>query len=542
MDNPLQLLQDWLTYVNVQLLGLKPFRIDPIRVPLLVAGCAALVWAALSSNSNVHITRLCDWGRARSCRRMTGVVAVLLVVGLTYLSLRQYYDFTAESYDLGIYSSVLWHTAHGNWFYDALRNDHFLGDHFGPILLAFAPLYLVKASPVWLLLVQTIALGLGALAVGMLTARLTRNATLVSVALLLYVANPYLHTLAALDFHLIALAIPVFLWMLYCLETARHAWALVLGGVALLVEESLAPGVVSIGVYLMVFRRECRWIGVTLAATAALWFLLVVAVFLPYHGNGALTHWHRFDNLGPDFKTAVFNLVTNPWLVFHEGLVTHYKFFYLVRLLLAVGFLPLLAWREATLMVPPALMMLLSSEAGLFKLGYHYSAAVLPFVLYSTIHGLAKLAELRGESPLGWMQRERVAFCLVMAVLVLNIYEVREYRLNDADHGHTVAINTVLESVPRDASVRAEVNLVARLSTRSHVAPIEDSVEQNFAWWTPEYFVLDFRTIEDNAGLDRSRRALVAHLMEDDRYGLVSGYDGVLALKARDPSERASRL
>jgi hypothetical protein len=192
-------------------------------------------------------------------------------------------------------------------------------------------------------------------------------------------------------------------------------------------------------------------------------------------------------------------------------------------------------------MVPPALMMLLSSEAGLYKLGYHYSAAVLPFVLYSAIHGLAKLDKLRSESPLRWVHNERVAFCLLMAVLVLNIYEVREYRLSDADHGHRVAISTVLESVPQDASVRAEVNLVARLSTRSQVAPIEDSVEQNFAWWTPEYFVLDFRAIEDNADLDQSRRALVAHLLNDDRYGLVSGYDGVLALKARGLSKRASR-
>ena len=353
---------------------------------------------------------------------------------------------------------------------------------------------------------------------------------MVALLLLLYGTNPYLHSVAALDFHPIALAVPIFLWLLYFLDRERYGAALVLAGLSLLVEESLPPGLAGIGLYLALFQPRYRWTGLLMVTVGSVWFLVEVAIFLPHFSQHSLIHWDRYENLGPDFRHALYNLAVDPIFLVKEAFISHYKYYYLLALLFSVGFLPVLAWRQATLILLPAMMMLLSGNGGHYKFGFHYSAAVLPFLFYSSAHGLACLQKESLRMP-NWVRSPRLLSSAVLALLILNVYQIRGYRLSHVDSHHVEAIRAVINFLPPDASVRAEGNVVAMLSSRHRIAPVDDLVQENFGWWYPDYFVLDYKHVGANPQHLAARRALLDYLVEADRYHIIVQIDDVVLLR-----------
>jgi len=531
MADPLGVLEAWLTYINVQVLGLKPFHFNWVKMSVLLFGLGGLGWVNYSRFSAKHVARFICWLRGVSPQWLTLITCSLLTIGVACLSLKQYYSFTTEAFDLAIYSNSLWHTIHGAWLWDSVKNEPLLGDHFGPILIVVAQLYRVYESPIWLLLLQVLALGLGGVALGLITYRITGSNVSTLVLLILYVSNPYLHSIAALDFHPIALAIPIFLWMLYCLDTERYWAALVLAVLSLLVEESLPPGLVGVGLYLFFFRPQYRWTGMGLAFVGATWFWVTVTFFLPHFSGHALIHWDRYANLGPNFREALYNLLTNPLFLMREAFVSHHKIYYLAALFFSVLFLPLLAWRQATLIVLPALMMLLSQNGGHYKFGFHYSAAVLPFLFYSAAHGMPGARSLLKTCWPAWARTERFLCSVVIALLVLHVYQIRGYRVGHEDARHVEAIREIIDSVPPRVSVRAEGYMVPMLSNRHRVAFTEDRADENFAWWEPDFIVVDLK----NARLESAQRVLRKELLEEltqkRQYSVVTASDGVILLK-----------
>jgi hypothetical protein len=215
--------------------------------------------------------------------------------------------------------------------------------------------------------------------------------------------------------------------------------------------------------------------------------------------------------------------------------VRNHKFYYVAALLLSVGFLPLFAWRQATLIVLPALMMLLSGNGGHYKFGFHYSAAVLPFLFYSAAHGIAAVQNgISNRFPV-WARSNRFLFAAVVTLLILNVYQIRGYRLNHAGPAHVEAIHAALGLLHPEASVRADGNMLAVLSGRHRIAPIDDAVEGNFNWWVPEFLVLDLKHVADNPTHLTARQALKAYLREGNRYRLLFERDGVLLFELVPP-------
>ena len=73
--------------------------------------------------------------------------------------------------------------------------------------------------------------------------------------------------------------------------------------------------------------------------------------------------------------------------------------------------------------------------------------------------------------------------------------------------------------------------MLATLSSRHKIAPIHDVIEENFAWWSPEYFVFDHAHVQGNPAYASAREALRARLMKEGQYELVKEADGVLAYR-----------
>lgn len=280
----------------------------------------------------------------------------------------------------------------------------------------------------------------------------------------------------------------------------------------------------------MAFRPEYRWMGAVFAVVGAGWFLIEVSVFLPHFSRHALIHWDRYDNLGPDFHSALYNLASNPLFLVTEALIRNNKYYYLIALLLSVGFLPLFAWREATLITLPALMMLLSGNGGHYKFGFHYSAAVLPFLFYSAAHGLSRFPGMM-EKALSVTKANRTITSVLLVFLLANIYQVKWSRLTHIDGGHVRVIEEVLHNIPAQASLRAEGNVVAMLSSRHQIAPIDDETDGNFSWWKPEYVLLDFKHVEENPVQSVARKNLSEALVHGGQYRIVAQQDGVVLFR-----------
>lgn len=532
MSELLNLIEAWLTAFNVQMPGGKPFHLNMVKTALLVFCGGLLLWIAGWRSSEQPLHRFVRWCESRAVNFYIALMSSLLMVGLSYLTVAQFYAFTGQTFDLAIYSNTIWNTLHGRWFFDSISNGHRLGDHFAPILAAFAPLYALWDSPIWLLLIQAVATGLGAVALGLMAYRATNQAVATFMLLLVYASNPYLHSAMAHNFHPIFLAIPIFLWLLYALDR-HHPWSIWiacgLAMVALLVEESLPPGLVGIGLYLMLFRPEYRKLGVVFVISGAVWFLIEVSVWIPHFSQcGGLCHWHRYENLGPDVRSALVRLATDPFFLVSEALLQHHKYYYLLALLFSVGFLPLLAWREATLIILPAFFMLLSGNGGQYKFGFHYSAVVLPFLFYSTIHGMARLSNLKH------MVAGRITIRLPAAVLLVllfaNIYQVKWSNLSHINADHIQIIEDTLRMIPNQASLRVDGRFVARVSSRHQITVVSDDTDANFNWWTPDYFLLD---TSDEGGTPASvlvRKALRDVLLNEHHYQIVLQRDGVTLL------------
>jgi uncharacterized membrane protein len=95
-------------------------------------------------------------------------VVVAYAVVFSAAGVLDYIGFRSASYDLGNAAQAIWSTAHGHILETTAENGNAfsrLGWHVDPLLVLFSPLWWIWSSPVILLVVQALAVSLGALPV-----------------------------------------------------------------------------------------------------------------------------------------------------------------------------------------------------------------------------------------------------------------------------------------------------------------------------------------------------------------------------------------
>ena len=103
-------------------------------------------------------------------------------------SVARYQTYHADAFDLGNMNQAVWNTLHGNPFRFTNRGlDWFgpptrLGIHVEPILLLLAPFYLIHSGPETLIVIQNVAMALGAIPLFMLSLRRLPTLPLLGVA------------------------------------------------------------------------------------------------------------------------------------------------------------------------------------------------------------------------------------------------------------------------------------------------------------------------------------------------------------------------
>lgn len=102
-------------------------------------------------------------------RRIAYTLGILTAVYLSILKSLQHFTFQTSAYDLGIYANVAWSTAHGYFFHDSVTQINYLGDHFSPFFFLLIPIYRFWESAIVLPILQSIGIGLAAVALYLIT-------------------------------------------------------------------------------------------------------------------------------------------------------------------------------------------------------------------------------------------------------------------------------------------------------------------------------------------------------------------------------------
>jgi len=316
----------------------------------------------------------------------------------------QYYSFQIADWDTGIYSNLLWNLVHGNGFYSGVLNRNHLGEHFSPIILVFAPFFVLYPSPVWLLGAQGLAVGttyalLYFIGVKIFCEAKTNFARPLALvfAIWAFFYGPLTSALL-FAFHPSTLATPLLAGAVLALLNNRDRALWLLVAFLLLSKENAPLAVLGLGCYAWLVLCRPR-LGMTLGAVASISAALILGVVMPLSRSD---NWEHYSRLGPFAAWPR-------------------KSLYLVQLVSALGYLPLASWRSLVCAMPLVGLNLSVAYYPQFSSWYQYDDLASVFLIVAAMHGAVVVLRAVGSAFKG---RHAIATYIFMALVALSLTEL----------------------------------------------------------------------------------------------------------------------
>ncbi len=296
--------------------------------------------------------------------------------------------FQSTGYDLGIYDQVTYLISQGQPPISSILGFHHLGNHGAWAVYPLALLYKIYPTVYWLLIVQAIALALGALPAWSL-ARLAGLNQQLSVAMsAVYLLYPVVFNINLFDFHPEVMALPALLFAILAAKLQKILGFCVAIVWVLGCKAVLSLTVVALGFWLFIFEKR-RICGAIALALGIGWFIIVTQVIIPTFSGKEVEGVWRYTYLGNSVVEIILNLLLKPQLVLGR-LFSLSTLDYLYQLTF-----PVIWWLSPACLAPliPAIPTLfinsLSDVPFQRSLAFQYSIPIIPFLLLAVISSLS---------------------------------------------------------------------------------------------------------------------------------------------------------
>jgi len=478
--------------------------------------------------------------------RVAGACAVALLYGgfvwfFGHLAIANYRALDTQTLDLGLYDNLLWHTAHGDPLGTSyLPGGHHGSAHFDPILIAFAPLYLLRPAADSLLMLQVAWVGSTVVPV-YLFARHKLGSPLAGVAFAaMYAAHPAVHGATLYEFHSLALASPLLVWLVYFLERGalRRYWLVL--GLALFCREDLALLLCFVGAYAALRGPGSLRVGWITVLVSLVYFTIVKRFFMDSpdllnSGPSSYGYGYYYAELIPNGNGVAglaLSLITNPAFVLKNAL-TEPKVVFVAVLLLPLGLLPLAARPGRVLLVYGLAFCMLATKPAVYSISFQYSCVLLPLAFPAAAMALDEVGRwrlvARQSLDPARLRRALLAFALVASALVswklgaldpghpfrAGFTEVKR-TLDDADRSRFEWLRAAARSIPADASVAATTRLGPFVSNRREA--------YDYSRGNGRYLLVDTRDLKSGEAESLDRMVSQGSLVVLDEHGSLALY------------------
>jgi len=472
-----------------------------------------------------------------------GSVILAYIGYFSYFSVLRYYTLYAHYFDLGIMHQTVYNTfmafKTGDFsrFLEMTNPQGFeqvkrMAVHNDILLALFSPFYFIYAGPETLLIIQSIALGLGALFVYLIGLQIFKQnafARLIALAFsLAYLFYPALQHTNQFDFHAVALTTPLLLGMFYSFLRKQYIWLSVFLVLALLSKEQVGLTTAFFGLFMaansFVDRShtskstERAW-GLGVFVVSLTWFLLSMKVIIPHFKSGTHFALEYFGDFGDSTNTIFIGLMKNPPLVFRY-LFRKDTYEYLYAILGPFGFLSVLSPVYLLIAAPELAINLLSKSGAMRNIFFHYTAVITPFVVISALYGFKTLLGFaRGLRTFSWFF---VALFLVCVWYFSSILSPLPYAKNPEVH-------PFLWPVKERQSVYAWQKKLSddslKVAATGHIAPFFSSRRYIYEFAQHSYTLADYVVLSTDEVYNgfESEKATINYnaLQKDDRYKLI---------------------
>ena len=405
-------------------------------------------------------------------RRAT--IAVLTAIAVYFLlfsafSVMRHASLNSTAYDLAIFDQTLWGYSNGEMLTNTVRGVNLLADHAQPILFLIAPLYKLAPMPEGLLVLQALALTLGALPLYWMARRRigAAAAAMISISYLLY---PSLQYINLFDFHPEALAIPIILFAMNFIDLKKYLAGTAMLALAGTTKEQFPIAIAAIGAYVFLAHRK-KLIGAAMALVGLAWLAINFKVILPHFaGQAAYAHFRGYEYLGSTLTEAVKNIVMHPQLAVARILRPD-SLTYLTLLLFPAGAaaIALLGAPMLLLAAPFFAINLLRSHDLTTAILYQHNAELIPFIFTAAVLGSATLVKLLSRLKVNNARTATGLLILLTAITasaaygpVTTVYDVKQMIPGE----HAKIGEQLLSMVPWNASVSADPLLLPHLAHR----------------------------------------------------------------------------
>jgi uncharacterized membrane protein len=408
-------------------------------------------------------------------------------------------DFRFARYDLGNMVQAVWSTAQGRPLEttngETGEQMVRLGSHVDPILGALAPLWIVLPSPLTLAAVQVVAVALGALPLFWLARGHLGSERAAGLLALTYLVYPWT-AWAALDvFHPVILAIPLFLYCVWFLDTGRLVAFAICAVLAATTGELMGLVVATLGVWYAVARGRTK-AGLAIAVAGTGWTLFALIVVVPAFADGPSVFYGAYEEVGGSPWGVVRTAFTDPATLL-SAVSRGNDLLYVLLLAVPLGGLFLLAPGLAAVALPQLAANLLASRRHTTDPHVHYVAGILPFLFAATAIGLARFSlpgRVRGASLVLTVSLAAAIALGPWPGTLLGAPNWDTQGTLDTTPGHVRALDRAVALVPEAASVSTTNRLGSHLAARRYFysAPVVGRAEwiliDSSDTWTPKSF------------------------------------------------------
>lgn len=392
----------------------------------------------------------------------------LYVFVFSLVSFLKFNAFVYNDFDLAVHSQVLWNLTHGS-LYSSILGIGFLGNHAHLISFLIAPIYKLFPHPLTLLFLQTLALGMGAYPLYLLSRSVLGYAWALVIATM-YLIYPALGYTNLFEFHPTAFATFFLFFMLYEFYRGRLWPFIIFMTLSMICQENIPLVVIMVGFYALIRRKGLLWVIIPVLA-GGFYFWLAIAKIMPAFNKNTIQFISIYGYLGRSYSEIIVNILKHPLLVLRFMFIFS-RIVYLIQLFMPLAFIPLLSPGTLLIALPFFMQHLLSLRPTEMTVHYHYTAEMIPFIFFSFIFGVNNLLRFAKVKK----QQALLGIFLLLFCAVANFYlgphcrlftQQARAQLTKDDRDRTK--ESFLKKIPPDAAVVATFEFLPHLTHRKEL-------------------------------------------------------------------------